>query len=119
MSPNLITLIRVGLAFVSISLFRVGSYASVAALVLLVVALALDAVDGFVARRKRRASASSAFASARSPPTASSPVAPIHHMPGAPVTGVTCGLAPRKVAVARRISSSTTTWSHGRTGGRA
>ena len=51
MSPNLITLIRVALAFVSISLFRAGSYASVAALVLLVIALALDAVDGFVARR--------------------------------------------------------------------
>ena len=56
MSPNLITLIRVALAFVSIALFRAGSYASVAALILLVVTLALDAVDGFVARRKLRAS---------------------------------------------------------------
>ena len=56
MSPNLITLIRVVLAFVSIALFRAGSYASVAALILLVVTLALDAVDGFVARRKRRSS---------------------------------------------------------------
>lgn len=60
MSPNLITLIRVALAFVSIGLFRAGSYASVAALILLVVTLALDAVDGFVARRKRRASAAGA-----------------------------------------------------------
>jgi phosphatidylglycerophosphate synthase len=60
MSPNLITLIRVVLAFVSIALFRAGSYASVAALILLVVTLALDAVDGFVARRKRRASAAGA-----------------------------------------------------------
>ena len=60
MSPNLITLIRVALAFVSISLFRAGSYASVAALILLIVTLALDAVDGFVARRKRRASAAGA-----------------------------------------------------------
>jgi phosphatidylglycerophosphate synthase len=60
MSPNLITLIRVALAFVSIALFRAGSYASVAALVLLVVTLALDAVDGFVARRERRASAAGA-----------------------------------------------------------
>ena len=51
MSPNLITLFRVALAFVSIALFRAGSYASLAALILLVVALALDAVDGFVARR--------------------------------------------------------------------
>lgn len=60
MSPNLITLIRVALAFVSIALFRAGSYTSVAALILLVVTLALDAVDGFVARRKRRASAAGA-----------------------------------------------------------
>src|SRR5262249_30178442 len=60
MSPNLITLIRVALAFVSIALFRAGSYASLAALILLVVALSLDAVDGFVARRKSRASAAGA-----------------------------------------------------------
>jgi CDP-diacylglycerol---glycerol-3-phosphate 3-phosphatidyltransferase len=60
MSPNLITLIRVALAFVSVALFRTGSYASVAALFLLVVTLALDAADGFVARRKRRASAAGA-----------------------------------------------------------
>ncbi|HEV2663486.1 MAG TPA: CDP-alcohol phosphatidyltransferase family protein [Blastocatellia bacterium] len=60
MSPNLITLIRVALAFVSVALFRAGSYASIAALILLVVTLALDAADGFVARRKRRASAAGA-----------------------------------------------------------
>jgi|307.fasta_scaffold58553_2 phosphatidylglycerophosphate synthase len=60
MSPNLITLIRVALAFVSVALFRAGSYASVAALILVVVTLALDAVDGFVARRRRRASAAGA-----------------------------------------------------------
>src|SRR5215510_14025612 len=56
MSPNLITLIRGAMAFVSIALFHAGSYASLAALILLIVALALDAVDGFVARRRRRAS---------------------------------------------------------------
>ena len=56
MSPNLITLIRVFLAFASIAMFRAGSYACAAALILLVVTLALDAVDGYVARRKRRAS---------------------------------------------------------------
>lgn len=55
MSPNLITLIRVFLAFISIALFHAGSFASLAALFLLVVTLALDAVDGFVARRKRSA----------------------------------------------------------------
>lgn len=60
MSPNLITLVRVALAFVTIALFRAGSYASLAALILLVVTLALDAVDGFVARRNRRASAAGA-----------------------------------------------------------
>src|SRR5262245_6565423 len=60
MSPNLITLIRVALAFVSIALFRAGSYASAAALILLVVTISLDAVDGFVARRKSRASDSGA-----------------------------------------------------------
>ncbi len=56
MSPNLITLVRVFLAFVSIALFRAGSYASVAALILLVVTLALDAADGYVARRRKQAS---------------------------------------------------------------
>src|SRR5262249_30350811 len=56
MSPNLITLTRVFLAFASIALFRAGSYASAAALILLVVTLALDAVDGFVARRRGCAS---------------------------------------------------------------
>ncbi len=56
MSPNLITLVRVFLAFVSVALFRAGSYASVAALILLVVALALDAADGYVARRRGSAS---------------------------------------------------------------
>lgn len=56
MSPNLITLIRVCLAFISIALFRAGSYASAAGLILLVVALALDAVDGYIARREDCAS---------------------------------------------------------------
>lgn len=51
MSPNLITLVRVLLAFVSIALFRSGSFAGIVALALLVIVLALDAVDGFIARR--------------------------------------------------------------------
>jgi CDP-diacylglycerol---glycerol-3-phosphate 3-phosphatidyltransferase len=50
-SPNRITLVRVLLAFVSIALFRAGSIAGVAALALLLLVLALDAVDGYVARR--------------------------------------------------------------------
>jgi CDP-diacylglycerol--glycerol-3-phosphate 3-phosphatidyltransferase len=51
LSPNVITLVRVGVAFLSVALFGRGVYANVAALALLVVALALDAVDGYVARR--------------------------------------------------------------------
>jgi phosphatidylglycerophosphate synthase len=56
MSPNLITLVRVVMAFGSIALFRAGSYASLIALLMLVVTLSLDAVDGFVARRSGRTS---------------------------------------------------------------
>ncbi|HZS08931.1 MAG TPA: CDP-alcohol phosphatidyltransferase family protein [Blastocatellia bacterium] len=51
MSPNLITLVRMCLAFVSVALFRHGVYPSLTALALLVVAIWLDAVDGYVARR--------------------------------------------------------------------
>ncbi len=53
-SPNLITLVRIVLAFISVALFRQGAYAGLAAL--LVVALALDAIDGYVAQRSGRAS---------------------------------------------------------------
>ncbi len=51
MSPNLITLVRIFMAFGSIALFRAGLFASVIALLLLVVTLVLDAVDGYAARR--------------------------------------------------------------------
>jgi phosphatidylglycerophosphate synthase len=51
MSPNQITIVRLGLAFLSIACFSLGGYWSIVALVLLVVTLALDAADGFVARR--------------------------------------------------------------------
>jgi len=40
------------MAFGSIALFRAGSYANVFALLLLLVTLALDAIDGYVARRR-------------------------------------------------------------------
>ena len=56
MSPNQITLVRVSMAFVSVALFGRGIYADLAALVLLAAALALDAVDGVVARRSGRTS---------------------------------------------------------------
>ncbi len=56
MSPNMITLIRVFMTFGSIALFEAGKkfgpYAGMAALVILILTLALDAVDGYVARRK-------------------------------------------------------------------
>src|SRR5215813_12810570 len=55
MSPNLITLVRILLAFVTIALFRPGSFASIAALLLMMVVLALDGVDGYVARRNGKA----------------------------------------------------------------
>ncbi|HKX32168.1 MAG TPA: CDP-alcohol phosphatidyltransferase family protein [Blastocatellia bacterium] len=54
-SPNLITLVRIFMAFGSVALFRAQAelrpYAGLAALLLLILALALDAVDGYVARR--------------------------------------------------------------------
>jgi len=56
MSPNLITLVRIIMAFASVALFRHGVYANGAALILLAVALALDAVDGYVARHSGRTS---------------------------------------------------------------
>jgi CDP-diacylglycerol---glycerol-3-phosphate 3-phosphatidyltransferase len=51
MLANLITLVRVIIAFISVGLFGRGLYANIAALILLVLAIALDAVDGWVARR--------------------------------------------------------------------
>ena len=56
LTPNQITLLRLALVFVSIGLFRLGSYASLVALALLVITLGLDAADGFVARRFRLSS---------------------------------------------------------------
>ncbi len=56
MSPNLITLIRVIMAFASVALFHTGPVGSLAALGLLVMTLALDAVDGYVARRRKQTS---------------------------------------------------------------
>jgi CDP-diacylglycerol--glycerol-3-phosphate 3-phosphatidyltransferase len=60
MTPNLITLIRIFMAFGSIGLFRTQAnlrpYAGLIALLMLVTALALDAVDGYVARRTGRTS---------------------------------------------------------------
>ena len=51
MIANFITLFRVILAFVSVGLFGHGLKANIAALILLTLSIALDAVDGWVARR--------------------------------------------------------------------
>jgi CDP-diacylglycerol--glycerol-3-phosphate 3-phosphatidyltransferase len=56
MSPNLITLARIIMAFVAVALFGWNAYTNGAALLLLVTALALDAVDGYIARRSGRTS---------------------------------------------------------------
>ncbi|MFN7927401.1 MAG: CDP-alcohol phosphatidyltransferase family protein [Blastocatellia bacterium] len=51
MLANFITLFRVIIAFVSVGLFGRGLASNLMALLLLVLAIALDAVDGWVARR--------------------------------------------------------------------
>ncbi len=51
MLANVITMLRVIIAFISVGLFGRGFAANIAALILLVLALALDAVDGWIARR--------------------------------------------------------------------
>ena len=55
MTPNQITAFRVLLAFVAVGLFGHGTGANLAALALVIAAIALDAVDGYVARRKKLA----------------------------------------------------------------
>lgn len=52
LSPNQITILRLGLAFLSIGLLSLGGAASWVALALLLITLALDAADGYVARRR-------------------------------------------------------------------
>jgi len=61
------------------------------------------------------ASASSVRASKGSPPIVSKPPAPIHQVPGAPLTGLTCGLAERNAADARASSRAITASSHAST----
>jgi len=65
MSPNLITLVRVFLALASVGLFHAGSHlgpvASLVALFLLVVTIALDGVDGYIARRTGKTSEAGAI----------------------------------------------------------
>ena len=54
-TPNRITLLRVGIGFAAVSLFGREAWANLAAVALTVAAIALDAVDGHIARRKKLA----------------------------------------------------------------
>lgn len=53
MTPNQITVLRVAMAFAAVALFGPHLAANVVALLLTVAAVFLDAVDGWVARRKK------------------------------------------------------------------
>ena len=55
MTPNQITALRVGMAFAAVVLFGRNAWANLAALGLTAAAIALDAVDGYLARRKNLA----------------------------------------------------------------
>lgn len=54
-TPNKITLLRVAVGFSAVSLFGRGAWANLAAVTLTVTAIALDALDGYLARRKNLA----------------------------------------------------------------
>ena len=51
-TPNKVTLLRVVVGFAAVSLFGRGAWANLAAVGLTVAAIALDALDGHIARRK-------------------------------------------------------------------
>jgi CDP-diacylglycerol---glycerol-3-phosphate 3-phosphatidyltransferase len=54
-TPNKLTLLRVIVGFSAVSLFGRGAWANLAAVVLTVATIALDALDGHIARRKNLA----------------------------------------------------------------
>ena len=54
-TPNKVTLLRVGVGFAAVSLFGRGAWGNLAAVGLTVAAIALDGVDGHLARRKNLA----------------------------------------------------------------
>jgi len=54
-TPNKVTLLRVAVGFAAVSLFGRGAWANFAAVTLTVAAIALDALDGRIARRKNLA----------------------------------------------------------------
>ena len=54
-TPNKVTMLRVVVGFAAVSLFGRGAWANLAAVALTVAAIALDALDGHLARRKNLA----------------------------------------------------------------
>lgn len=54
-TPNKVTLLRVIVAFAAVSLFGRGTWANLSAVALTVAAIALDALDGHLARKKQMA----------------------------------------------------------------
>lgn len=54
-TPNRVTLLRVVVGFAAVSLFGRGAWLNLAAVALTVVSIALDALDGHIARRKKLA----------------------------------------------------------------
>ena len=54
-TPNKVTALRVGVGFAAVSLFGRGPWANLAAVGLTVAAIALDALDGHIARKKKLA----------------------------------------------------------------
>ena len=54
-TPNKITLLRVAVGFAAVSLFGRGTWANLFAVALTVAAIALDALDGHLARKKQMA----------------------------------------------------------------
>lgn len=54
-TPNKVTLLRVVVGFVAVSLFRRGPWLNLLAVALTVTAILLDALDGYLARKKKMA----------------------------------------------------------------
>jgi len=55
-TPNKVTLLRVAVGFAAVSLFGRGAWGNLAAVALTAMAIALDALDGHIARKKNMAS---------------------------------------------------------------
>lgn len=56
-TPNKVTVLRVAVGFAAVGLFGHGTWANLAAVVLTVTSIALDALDGHIARKKQMATA--------------------------------------------------------------